>query len=142
MIVERAFTVAGIVVVAAALVLGFLFLGTPGHARQRAMDRKRIDDLYDIASRIHAEYAIDYALPSRLPPEIQKTDPFTGRPYEYVRLNGRRFRLCATFATTNSEQDDTYAPLRGGDWSHRAGRGCYKFDMRSIDMTPVSDSTH
>jgi hypothetical protein len=52
------------------------------------------------------------------------TDPLTHAPYEYERLGATHYRLCATFARA-SEASAAAAPL------HRAGRSCYRVDLRS-----------
>lgn len=126
------------VLVGAALVLGFLFIGTPGHARQLAMDRKRVDDLHDIALDVRRVYGQRGPLPARLPAGVKAADPFTHRPYEYAKIDARNFRLCAIFSAAASGDDDRPPDLWGGDWSHPAGRVCFAFDVTSDAETPSS----
>jgi hypothetical protein len=49
----------------------------------------------------------------------EKLDPETGAPYEYRRVDGNRYELCATFTGDGGE----------GFWRHSAGRHCYSFDL-------------
>lgn len=137
---ERAFTAGAFVLVGAALVLGFLFVGTPWHARQLAMDRKRVENLHAIAMRMYERFERRPDLPQRLPASIKATDPSTSRPYEYAKLDRRHYRLCGSFATAASEDDDRPPGVWDGDWSHPAGRVCFEFDVTAADGSPLNHS--
>lgn len=134
---ERIFTAGAFVLVGAALVLGFLFIGTPGHARQLAMDRKRLEDLHDIALAVRRNYGPRSPLPRRMPAGVKAIDPFTQRPYEYAKLDAQDFDLCAVFSAPAPAVDDDRPPqLWAGDWSHPAGRVCFTFDVTDESETP------
>jgi hypothetical protein len=137
---ERIFGFAAVALVAAGLVLAFLLIGTPGHARLVALDARRVDDLQNIAVELNNRFGYgDTALPVHLPREVVRKDPRTKQPYEYRRLSARDYELCAVFAL-GSPRDDTAAgddvtPF-GRVWRHGAGRTCYKLNDRTRDVDP------
>jgi hypothetical protein len=123
------------VVVAGAIVIGFLLLGTPQDARKHQLDRKRIEDLRMLANGLIAR-ARD-ANPDSLPPTLDAVtltnymkdagrDPVTGAAYGYHIVGGGRFELCATFDTAESEAE-FYDWERS--WAHPAGPYCFQFDV-------------
>lgn len=127
-------------VVAAAIAIGFLVLGSPQDARKHQLDRKRIEDLRSLSSALMERrrgFATD-SLPPTLeaipPPGAQPygkgagRDPVTGTPYGYRVLGKGRFELCATFDTKVGE-DDLETWERG--WAHPAGPHCFQFDATS-----------
>ncbi len=139
MSVDKIFGFAAATLVAIGLLLAFLFIGTPGHARVIALDEQRARDLEVIATNLHNEYSDPpAALPAVLPERLQRLDPSTKRPYEFRRLSATNFVLCAVFGAP-SQRDDTSAaaygdPYDGRAWRHGAGRTCYKLSVKgSID---------
>ena len=124
-------------VVAAAIVIGFLVLGSPQDARKHQLDRKRIEDLRSLSSAL-IERRRGFAADS-LPPTLDafppagaqpygkgaSRDPVTGTPYGYRVLGQGRFELCATFDTVVRE-GDLEQWERG--WAHPAGPYCFQFD--------------
>jgi hypothetical protein len=127
-------------VVVAAVVTGFLVLGTPGDARKETFDQKRIEDLSNLRNMIRGYdvRAERDTLPETLD-LVQQTafwktygrDPETGEPYGYRKLAPDRFELCATFSTVVTESDlDEYQQ----GWAHPAGRACFQFALRGVDM--------
>jgi hypothetical protein len=127
-------------VVLAAVVTGFLVLGTPGDARKETLDRKRIDDLSNLtnALRSYDQRPEGDSLPETLDDALlssywktQGRDPETGQPYGYRKLAPGRFELCATFSTVVTEAD--LEDYRRG-WAHPAGRACFEFTLRGGDL--------
>ena len=66
-------------------------------------------------------------LPQRIGPSLggysvgdATRDPQTGRPYEYMRVDARHYRLCAVF----NRASETGGPTEPY-WAHGAGRTCY-----------------
>lgn len=126
MTAERVFGVAAIVLVGAGVVLAFTLMGSPGHARAVAIDRRRIEDLARIAGIVDARAREAGAVPKALPRDIDATDPQTGKPYGYRRIDTDRYELCATFSLAgrvDRERYDYYA--RSRRWQHRAGHVCF-----------------
>jgi type II secretory pathway pseudopilin PulG len=123
------FAVTVAVLVIAGLVLGFTAIGPPSHAREVALDQKRVDDLQDIAARLRARYRYEGEFPATLPSDwVRVNDPVTKRPYVYRRVDQAHFILCATF-TAPSEND-----INAGTsfWRHGAGQKCYTLDVRAV----------
>jgi type II secretory pathway pseudopilin PulG len=109
------------------LVAGFTVVGPPSHARDVALDRKRADDLQDLAGRLRTRYRDTGELPASLPADwVRGRDPATNRPYAYRRIDRSHFVLCATFSAP-SENDGIGTSL----WSHGAGQKCYTLDQSS-----------
>jgi hypothetical protein len=117
--IDRIFIIGMTTLVVAGLVTAFYTLGTPAHQRALALDERRVDDLRAMNSIIQRRYD-GSALPSRLPNDIEQTDPSTSQAYAYVRLGKQDYKLCANFALAAS--DDA--------WSHGAGRTCFQRRLR------------
>jgi hypothetical protein len=118
-----------VVVITAAVVVGFVSSGSPFRVRLERLDEQRISNLQLLQNQIVTVYwqskgALPVAL-GDLKDSINgfqiPTDPETARSYEYIRKGERAFVLCATFVTSNSD-DPT--------WTHDVGRGCFN---RTID---------
>ena len=115
-----------------ALVFGFFDVGTPAHAREVALDDRRVRSLVEIAERVHEDFTNNhrktpapYLDELNIPP-IDLLDPVTKVPYEYRLLGGSYFQLCATF--TQSEQaEGGYAT-----YQHGPGRTCFQRDAAHV----------
>lgn len=106
------------------LTLGFGFwsTGSPSSVRVLSEDNRRVRDLYNLTVQIgNKRYGglqgppaslADVALPAK--------DPFTGVPYEYRRLGGDRYQVCAEFRAAS-----TVASGAALFWAHPAGRKCF-----------------
>jgi hypothetical protein len=138
------------IAVLAAVVAGFLALGSPGDERLRQLDQRRIEDLRDIANAVQLYYdpAHGRGLPDSLgTSEVLRylnrgmQDPVTRAPYGYRVLGPKSFELCATFQTAAGDSE-TYDVDRM--WGHPAGRACFEFDVdaeeRSYPLVPVRPS--
>ncbi len=122
-------------VATAAIVLGgvalaFSVIGSPAHERSLALDRKRMEDVRTLSSRIDEAYDESGQRLPAVAPDSELRDPVTGKPYEYRRLGARHYQLCANFALTSEKVD---ARLETGvwEWPHRAGRTCYRLGTNS-----------
>ena len=131
--------VRGVIGVAAvAIVFGLLQAGSPGAARDRRLDERRIDDLRALARAVDLHWTRTGQLPpsvSGLPTAtdeaLDTTDPVSGREYDYLVLDDRRFELCAEFATFQTTSGDR------AFWSHPVGRHCFDIDVETIAREPV-----
>ena len=140
--------------IAAALVViaGLITVGSPSRARERKLDRLRVEDLSRLANLVDGFWMKQAALPQSLDSlatmrlvDRVPTDPQTHLPYTYLVSGERSYRLCATFAQPS---DSNAAPIYGdGDivfstgaggtpiarephsWRHGAGESCF-------DLTP------
>jgi hypothetical protein len=110
--------------VVAVLAAAFSLTGSPSHQRQLALDRRRVALLQQTAYAIAQRYD-EASLPDALPDAIVQNDPESGRPFEYRRMSGTRYQLCATFALAG-EDDPAYAYGEDASrWNHGPGKRCF-----------------
>lgn len=109
----------------AAIVLGLVLTGGPGHARKQARDTQREQDLMQIANwvtclandagklpqQLVASAACNWRLPDR--------GPQGATAYRYEVTGPNAFRLCAEFELP---------PVRPGDRWGRDAQGCIRRD--------------
>lgn len=135
---ERVFAIAACVVVAIGLVLAFLVIGPPSHARLVALDTQRVTDLQSLASDLHDRFGdTNERLPKVLPGDLSERDPVTRREYEYRRIDARHYALCAVFAlASESEHISRYPYSPPLNWPHGAGRTCYEFNISTVGVAP------
>ncbi len=132
---DRIFGVAACVIVALGLVLAFLVIGPPSHARLIALDQQRITDLDNIASGMHNRFGdTTDSLPKVLPGDLAERDPATGRGYEFQRIDARHYALCAHFAL--AADPERISSSRPFNWPHGPGRTCYAFNVSVNDVAP------
>jgi len=130
---DRSYGAAAGGVVAIALVIGFLGIGTPQFERELAFDAARVADLRALATGLHDNFgtAEQPARPvtaprSFAPAEISSadtTDPETHKGFEYRVLGGPFYELCATFDESDTDAADE-------PFTHPPGRTCFKLDIR------------
>jgi len=119
-------------VVLAAVVTGFLVMGSPQEARKEELDRRRVEDLRMLANLVTPEPGRplrDSLDLNGYHPDLkaQVTDPLTKQPYEYHVVDSTHFELCATFDTEVRPED--LQPYER-EWAHAKGRHCFRFDAR------------
>lgn len=148
--------------VAAALVLwAFVMIDTPGAARAQALDEQRLANLQTIARRVdcYRTYfgetpenldSMTAALDARAEKQPvaygcaikTPTDPATKAAYDYERLEGDAFRLCAEFEKGwPAVEDDDRATYVGPARNRRVfsnkppgpGRTCYSLEAVDFD---------
>lgn len=136
---ERLFGLVTIAVVAAGVVLAFVFLGTPAHEQLVSLDEWRVRDLDTIATSLNARYQ-GHPLPARLPSDLVVLDKPNKRNYEFHRVDTRHYQLCTAFATSGSPEGasayDVGGPSYASAWRHGAGRTCYQFDVTMSPPVP------
>jgi len=133
---DRLFGVAACVIVALGLLLAFLVIGPPSHARLAALDQQRVSDLESIAAEVHVRFATAAGgLPQRLPNDLEKKDPETRRDYTFRRIDAKSYVLCARFALA-AESDDVEQSSSPQKWPHGAGRTCYQFNVSVSEVAP------
>lgn len=120
----------------AAIGIGIAVSGSPEQVRMQRMDERRTSDLQQIAWMLQEQVNAGHGLPLTLAEPSVSTDPWTGVPYEYRRLDDRSFELCATFSTASIPPAHAVAkPYRTSpvgalgvspDFStHAVGRTCF-----------------
>lgn len=146
----------GIVMVVAAIVGGFIIVGSPAKQRAIRFDGQRVSDLSNIQWQVINRWQVKRSLPKVLP-ELNDsisgysvpTDPANDSAYEYNVKGPLSFEVCATFdlAAQDTKGRGEYGggmggaypvsdigyPYPGGEmdsWKHEAGRTCF---TRTID---------
>ncbi len=130
-----------VLVVSAAVIVGFVSSGSPFRVRLERLDEQRISNLEEIQNQIVMVYWQSKGkLPNTLA-DLNDTisgfrapvDPQTKQAYEYFRKGERAFALCATFVTS------TTGITNGTNttWVHGEGRVCFD---RTVDpqLYPVN----
>ena len=128
-------------VVAIAVVVGFLALGTPATERERRLDDTRLEDLRALRSRVAGHFRRTGVLPTRLgamdtirPGGAGLLDPASHDAYGYEVVDDSTFRLCATF---DHPTEDEPARIAYDAWAHGAGPTCYRFRITDRPELPV-----
>lgn len=123
---QRAVAFFTILIVMLLVAAAFMVLGPPSRQRAEALDRRRVDNLRQIAQTIYDDYgALKQPVPARL--DDPHRDPITRSPYEYRALDPSRYVLCASFELPSPPGTGVTAPSA---WRHGAGRTCYYLDAR------------
>lgn len=136
------FGLSSLVVIAVAFCTGLSLAGTPSIQRHLEADKRRIDDLQQLASSVYSwrrqsmSRAQSKGMPLLLTDAVggdnsRTLDPETKRPYRYVPVGGTRYQLCAAFAGSNGDEIPT--PLF---WRHEARQTCFTFDAQRLPPWP------
>ena len=145
----RAGFAAMILVVLAALGLGFWYAGSPMEARLLAHDARRVEDLGRISERVERYYRNEGVLPPSLQDLdanpatyiVQKADRVTAEPYHYSVTDPTHFEVGAVFALPSGPADGKGAARRAqpgetGFWQHDAGRVVFTIDAARHGPVP------
>mgnify|MGYP005752015947 FL=1 len=155
-----AMAIGAVVVIAIAVAVALTLIDSPWTARAKRLDGQRAmhlqtisgaldcywtlekqqglpDSLDDLKTRMERETEARglpaYCLPGAL------TDPETGAPYGYTRLEEGAYELCATFARA-SEGVGTYDMPRRAyaqRWAHPEGRHCFRLEAETVELPGV-----
>ena len=136
----KVFIYAVIAIVAAAIVAGFFFIGSPMEQRLIRFDDQRVQSLQMLQSEILGYYQATRHLPKTLSDIVDPTrgislppDPETNAEYGYRVKGLEDFELCADFnrsspnAYVNGPRPVPAAPYGYVDesWTHPAGHYCF-----------------
>ena len=137
--IHTIFSVGATLVVAVALVWGFVLVGSPGTSRLQRLDQRRLDDLQTIFREIQSlchDPDIKNRLKRRLPQTLDELatiarrerisllDPETGQRYRYLVTGETTYELCATFTRPRDSDSDVF-------WNHPSGERC--FTINALD---------
>ncbi|MBI2689399.1 MAG: hypothetical protein HYX27_24090 [Acidobacteria bacterium] len=142
---SRNFALGAAAAIVLSLGLGFLKTGSPAEQRLRAEDRRRLQDLFQIASRVHdywlkSNTAAEFRkLPSSLPEltaganaGLVTNDPFSQQAYDYRPGAAPRYQLCAVFGSPTETQPNLPRPA----WAHNEGADCLDLDASKYPDYP------
>lgn len=129
---QRSAATTGIIVLVIAVIgYGLYLAGSPGEARLRRLDERRLEDLRALRSRIDVHWTREHRVPTALadlkgaPADtMHLRDPVTREPYRYRAVTDSTFELCATFDRASEER--SWGP-RDSWSSHGPGEHCYPF---------------
>ncbi len=121
-----------VVVLAALFVSGFMIAESPKQARHRRYDEKLIGNFYQIDSVLSTYYQQNNRLPDSLD-ELLPTPYFLdrkalqasdGQRISYKPLGGTKYQLCATWQTSNLDNNDGVRTVGIEKWPHQSGWQC------------------
>ncbi|MGE5833857.1 MAG: hypothetical protein ACM4AI_05220 [Acidobacteriota bacterium] len=120
--------------VVAAIAAAFVYVGSPGEARQRRFDDQRVGDLTEIVTSLDAYWRTNTRLPMSLEEAARggaasvPRDPESGEPYAYRIVDDRHYEVCATFARPSTDVPAMHEPPFRG---HAAGRQCFTLEVKA-----------
>lgn len=139
---HRAFGAVALLVVAFAIVWGFVLAGSPSTRRLERLDEQRLRDLQTIAREIDSmvikpgeQREIKEPLPSTLDEAVRRArgaklnprDRATGELYGYTVINKTTYKLCASFTKPRESDYEVF-------WNHPPGEHCFTIDV--LDPPP------
>ena len=136
--------------VAAAVITGFVIIGSPSAERTRRFDQQRVNDIQQISYAVDAYWTQVKALPPSLGSLMSNNfyyvsninDPLSKQPYEYRIVSTSTYELCATFESDSTKasgaQKDMamYAPYPSNMeifLKHGTGRVCAVFHVNQFN---------
>lgn len=141
---RKVWAIISIMAVLAAIIVGFVVIGSPKTQRLMKIDDQKVYNMQEIQSQVLNYWQAKQTVPENLGELTDSfsgyqapTDPQTQAPYEYRKISATSFELCATFNTEsrNGAELSIAAPGMYGvqeSWQHEAGRACF---TRTIDPT-------
>lgn len=124
------------IVAFAAIIVGWIVIGSPSTVRLSRFDAMRSANLASISSAITNYRLTHEGLPQTLD-ELQKSAPNVslsfkdpvGQTYEYAPKDSFAYELCATFNTATDMTTES-APSRSTFEKHGLGRHCFSLEAR------------
>jgi len=116
------------VVVVAAIVAGFVVLGSPSEERARRLDQRRVFDLQQLTIAIDYYVREHRRLPASLDDlastsagNVSVRDPISSQPYGYRVVSDTAYELCATFDRESKGE----VGFGSQPSAHAAGQKCF-----------------
>ena len=141
----RALLAVAVLVVVGCIAYALVLTGSPGSQREFRLDEEREYHLSNISENIDLYWELNEELPADLTdmsgPKYfldRILDPETGRPYEYLPLDGAQYELCAVFSAATADRDRE-PRFSERAWEHGAGRHCFRLEAsapKSANPTP------
>ena len=126
-----------VLAVLAAVVYGFILVGSPASQRVLRFDERRVSDLQSISFALDSYWVRNEQLPENLEAlqdqryfvrSIQ--DPETEEPYEYRVLSAVTYELCAVFLAESSLLPKP--SFSEQPWEHGMGRTCFEREVQKL----------
>lgn len=152
-VIRKSLAIVGLIIVLAAIVAGFVVVGSPADLRAFRFDDRRVSDLNSIQYQIIENIRRNKTLPESIlamndayPYANIPKDPETGDSYEYNKKSAESFEICATFSRASKDNPNkSYlyeSSAKNENWNHEAGRVCFdrKIDLKQLlpnDFSPV-----
>jgi membrane protein YqaA with SNARE-associated domain len=122
-------------IIIAAVVSGFFFVGSPSEQRLRRIDEQKIQSLQTIQMDIETYWQLNKKLPRALS-ELKGSkytssnlvDPQTNKAYEYKAIDEKHYQVCAEFnlSSYNWDYSQKYGQaLLNYSWGHPSGKYCF-----------------
>ncbi len=148
----------GIILVLAAIIAGFVTVGSPTKQRNLRFDGQRVSDLNNIQWKIINHWQTKGVLPEKLEDMNDQLygdkipmDPESKKAYVYDVTNKTQFKLCASFSLKSQDNEgrgNYYGGYRYGSyldtsmgenesWKHEAGNVCFERTI-DVDKYPVN----
>ena len=141
----KAFRFAFFTLMVLALIGGFYVMDSPFESRKIREDSQRIQALNSLRYQISEYSQVNDQLPQSLDVIAEQYtsrlvhDPITNERFEYRVMSQQDYQLCATFSTSNREDDTSEAFYPSfPEWYHDAGQECFtlKVDEAGREIFP------
>lgn len=151
-LIRRGNAIFAIILVLAAIITGFIVVGSPAKQRAMRFDTQRVYDLQSIQSQVVSYWQQKSKLPTSIAdlkdPLSYTTvpvDPETNEQYKYISKGQYSFSICGVFSLASEDTkgrgssgygkvysiDMSYpTQMVAGSWDHKSGEVCFE---RTID---------
>lgn len=128
-----------LVFVLAVFVFSLFIVESPAETRNKKLDERIISNFYQIDSEINRYFSEKGSLPQSFDElkneyaylmESTFTDPETGKRFDYLIVDGEKYKLCATFRSSNIVDNSNFD---SGRWPHEAGYQCLEQKVGILD---------
>jgi hypothetical protein len=139
--IVKIFFFASLALVITAFILAWFYVDSPKVMRARRLDQIVINNISNIESAVNSYYEKNKALPDSINQLLNNPDfylndkmlkdPESGADIIYNKKGVKEFELCATFRTSNKEQNDLGGAYYSGPslQIHPAGYQCLKGNL-------------
>lgn len=143
---RKVFAVVVSIFVIAAIVVGFMVIGSPRTQRLVKYDEVKLSNLRTIADEVRYYYERNNVLPATLA-EVAQTNSYGGlvytdtqfeRPYTYIVVDAKTFQVCAEFNRDSQNLNTTKAYTGFETWStYKAGEFCFTQTVSPNPLYPT-----
>ena len=130
-----------VLAVLAAVVYGFILVGSPGSQRVLRFDEQRVSNLKNISLAIDSYWVRNEQLPENLEALQDQRffvrsilDPESEEPYDYRVLSQVTYELCAVFVAESSLLPKP--SFSDQSWEHGIGRMCFEREVQKSVSPP------